>query len=176
MARRWGWLLALQLLLGAGCAAAVAAAPDGGSGACPDGLEAEEVLRKLNALRASARSCGTLALPAAATLRWDARLVASSQRYAQELARRDSLSHEGQQSRSLRERLSGAGYRMRLAGENLAAGPETLDEALAQWLSSPDHCDNLMAADFEDVGLACVAAGGRYERFWVLHLGRSAAH
>ena len=61
---------------------------------------------------------------------------------------------------------------MRLAGENLAAGPDSLDEALAQWLASPAHCDNLMAAEFEDMGLACVSGPGRYERYWVLHLGR----
>lgn len=135
---------------------------------------AEQVLQHLNALRASPRSCGGAPpLPAAGPLRWHERLADSSQRYAEELARRDLISHQGLQAATLRERLRQSGYRLRNAGENLAAGPGNLDEALAQWLLSPAHCDNLMAPEFEHAGLACVAAPGRYGHFWVLHLGRS---
>lgn len=156
----------MLLMVLAGAAAAAASA-------CPSPLEQQQqALARINMLRAQARACGGAALPAAAALRWDSRLAASAQAYAEELARRDTLSHEGQQARSLRERLRTAGYRMRLAGENLAAGPDTVEEALAQWLASPAHCDNLMAAEFEDMGLACVSGSGRFERFWVLHLGR----
>lgn len=142
---------------------------------CPADLDSAQALRQLNALRAMARSCGALALPAAAPLRWDARLAVSAQAFAEELAQRDALSHRGQRAGSLRERLRRAGYPMREGGENLAAGPETLEQALEQWLASPGHCDNLMLRDFRDMGLACVAAPGRHERFWVLQLGRSAA-
>jgi uncharacterized protein YkwD len=140
---------------------------------CPAKLGADEALRQINALRARAESCGAMALPAAGALRWNVRLAASAQAYAEELAQRDTLSHQGLRASTLRERLFQAGYRMRQSGENLAAGPETLEQALAQWMASPGHCDNLMFKDFQDMGLACVAAPGRYERFWVLHLGRS---
>ena len=71
---------------------------------------------------------------------------------------------------SLRTRLRAAGYAMKLSGENLAGGPETLDEALAQWLDSPAHCENLMLAEFQEFGLACVPGPGRFQRYWVLHL------
>ncbi|MGS0758285.1 CAP domain-containing protein, partial [Roseateles sp. GG27B] len=60
------------------------------------------------------------------------------------------------------------------AGENLAAGQEELDEALQVWLNSASHCDNLMQAEFRDVGLACAVGPGAYQRYWVMHLGRSA--
>jgi uncharacterized protein YkwD len=63
---------------------------------------------------------------------------------------------------------------MRVSGENLAGGPQTLDEALAQWLASPTHCENLMAAEFEDFGLACVASRGRLQRYWVLQMAAPA--
>ena len=134
---------------------------------------AEPALAALNSLRASARMCGATLFAAAAALRWDARLHASARSFAEELARRDTLSHQGQVLRSLRERLRTSGYVLRSAGENLAAGPTDLDEALQHWLLSREHCENLMLADFRDVGLACVSGPGRYERFWVLHLGRS---
>jgi uncharacterized protein YkwD len=137
---------------------------------CPGGEDVQAAVSRVSALRAQARACGAAAPP----LRWEPRLAVSARAYAEELARRDTLSHEGQQARSLRERLRAAGYRMRLGGENLAAGPSTLDEALSQWLLSPAHCENLMSADFEHMGLACAeAAGGVYGRYWVLHLGRA---
>lgn len=155
------------LLAGTG---SVLAAP---AGDCqPDQRAGTEAL---NALRAQARQCGGVLLPAAPALRWQANLGESAQRYAVELARRDRLDHTGSAGTSLRTRLREAGYVMRVAGENLAGGPETLDEALAQWLASPAHCENLMAADFQEFGLACVAGSGALQRYWVLHLAAPAA-
>jgi uncharacterized protein YkwD len=133
---------------------------------------AEQVLAALNALRAGARSCGAHPLPPAPLLRWDARLAHSARLYARELAQRETLSHDGLRSRSLRERLNQAGYAMRLGGENLAAGQTSLEEVLQQWQLSASHCEILMGAEFEQAGLACVSASqGRYRHYWVLHVG-----
>jgi len=160
----YGWCLAFW---------ALAATAQGEAPACPAGLTPEVVLQRLNALRAEPRHCGAAARAAALALRWDLRLAAAAEAYAGELAQRDAISHVGSQRRSLRERLSATGYLMSSAGENLAAGPESLDDALQHWLSSPAHCDNLMAPDLPDLGLACAAAPGHYQRFWVLLLARS---
>lgn len=140
---------------------------------CPADLEAS--LAKINALRLRPQLCGGRSVPAAAPLRWDARLAASAQRFAEELRRRDLLSHEGQDLPRLRDRLRAAGYPFRAGGENLAAGAETVDDALEQWRESAGHCENLMQPNFRDVGLACVIAApdAQYMSYWVLHLGRS---
>ncbi len=134
--------------------------------------EPAQVQARLDQLRAQGQRCGGRWLPAAGPLQWSDALQRSAQTYAQELARRDLISHQGERSAGLRERLHAAGYRLISAGENLAAGPLDLDEALDHWLASPGHCENLMAPQFQDLGLACVSAPGRYGRFWVLHLGR----
>ena len=154
-------LLSLSLGL-AGLAPAVA------QPGCPPA--GEVVLSALNALRAQPRACGERLWPAVAALRADAALAESARRYALVLAARDRVDHEGASGGSLRARLREVGYVMRVAGENLAGGPETLDEALAQWLASPAHCENLMLADFQDFGLACVNGPGRWQRYWVLQL------
>ena len=132
--------------------------------------DTEAATRALNALRARAQSCGERVWPAARALRWQPLLEESSRRYALELAARDRLDHISLSGGTLRTRLYEAGYAMRVSGENLAGGPESLDEALAQWLASPTHCENLMAADFEDFGLACVIGPGKLQRYWVLEL------
>ncbi|RTL32729.1 MAG: CAP domain-containing protein [Burkholderiales bacterium] len=135
----------------------------------------EAAAAALNAVRAQAQACGRRTWPAAPALRESPVLAVSAQRYAAELARRDRIEHIGAAGDSLRARLREAGYVMRVSGENLAGGPETLDEALAQWLASPAHCENLMLADFQEFGLACVTGPGRFQRYWVLHVAAPAA-
>ena len=141
------------------------------AGAQPDCQPAPEAVQaQLDAVRSSARACGERTWPAVATLRPNAVLAATARHYAQELAARERIDHVGAAGDSLRTRLRQGGYAMRLAGENLAGGPDGLDEALAQWLASPAHCENLMLADFQEYGLACVAGPGQWQRYWVLHL------
>eukprot|EP01137_Pigoraptor_chileana_P035030 Opistho-2@28461 len=70
--------------------------------------EAAQVLAQLNALRAAPRSCGSRVMAAVAPLGWEERLAGSARLYAQELAQRDTLTHQGQVLRSLRERLRAA--------------------------------------------------------------------
>ncbi len=132
------------------------------------------VLAALNALRAQPQVCGERAWPAVSALRPNPVLAQSARRYAQELAVRDRIDHVGAAGTSLRTRLRESGYLMRSAGENLAGGPETLEEAMAQWLASPAHCENLMAAEFQEFGLACVPGSGKFQRYWVLHLAAPA--
>lgn len=133
-------------------------------------VDAEQAQRALNALRARGQACGNRRWSAALPLRWHATLGESARRYAVELASLDRLDHVSASGATLRTRLHEAGYRMRASGENLSGGPETLEQALAQWLASPAHCDNLMAADFEEFGLACAVGPGRLQRYWVLQL------
>lgn len=158
----------LPLLLTA-CAAVAAADPVAD---CQP--QAEAALAAVNALRARPQRCGERLWPAAPALRASPLLADSARRYAHELAARDRIDHVGSAGTSLRTRLREAGYTLRLAGENLAGGPETLDEALAQWLASPTHCENLMLADFQEFGLACVMGPGQFKTYWVMHLATPA--
>lgn len=134
----------------------------------------ETALKAANAWRQAAHPCGGQPFEAAAPLRWSEPLQRSAERFALELAERGELSHQGRSSPTLRERARDAGYLLRAVGENLAAGPLGLEEVFALWTSSADHCANLMRPDFEDLGVACVNGAGRYERFWVMHLGAPA--
>ncbi len=137
--------------------------------------EAAAAMAALNTLRVQPRVCGDRSWPGAAPLHASPLLELSARRHGLELSARDHLEHVGPAGTLLRARLREVGYAMRLAGENLAGGPETLEEALAQWLASPAHCENLMAAEFQDFGLACVSGPGRFQRYWVLELAAPAA-
>ena len=144
--------------------------------AAQEGCQPQEaaVLAALNTLRARPQACGERVWPAVAALRASPLLEQSARRYAVELAARDRVEHISATGTTLRTRLREAGYLMKSAGENLAGGPETLDEALAQWLASPAHCENLMAPDFQEFGLACAVGSGKLQRYWVLHMAAPA--
>ncbi len=157
----------LLLLTGLACGGAATA-----DGSCPP--EADAARQVLNTLRSTAQTCGSRDMAAAPALQWQPRLAESAARYAQELAARDRIDHVSPRGATLRGRLHEVGYVMRSAGENLAGGPETLDEALAQWLASPPHCENLMAPEFVDFGLACTRGTGHLKQYWVLHLAAPA--
>jgi len=143
------------------------------SSACQKGLNVQEVLAQINALRTQPRQCGAVKMPPAQALRWDPRLAASALSYAGELSQRNELSHTSALGLTLRKRFHLQGYPLMRAGENLAGGQETLEEVMLAWISSAAHCDNIMEPMFVDVGMACVVGPGQYERYWVLHLGRA---
>lgn len=50
--------------------------------------------------------------------------------------------------------ISLAGYEYVYAGENLARSFNTADEVVTAWMNSPTHRDNIMKAEYADIGLA----------------------
>ncbi len=49
-----------------------------------------------------------------------------------------------------------AGYSYRYAGENLARDFENPSDAIAAWLASPSHKENLLSAKYNEIGIAVV--------------------
>ena len=139
---------------------------------CEGPLAARDVVERLNELRRTTDAPCAQAHAAVVALSWESRLAASAQEQAVDLAINERLSHVDARQRSFGLRLRSVGYSAAGAGENLAAGQNNLDDALAAWLASPAHCANLMQPQFSDVGVACVQRrGSRYERYWVAHFG-----
>lgn len=100
------------------------------------------------------------------------RLTLAAQGHACGLARRERLTHRGSLGGSLRLRLRRLGYNMALAGENLALGQTTPAEAVAGWMASPRHRDNMLMHGVEDFGLG-VAVAGDGRLVWVMVIARS---
>jgi uncharacterized protein YkwD len=112
----------------------------------------ERMLAAVNAARAAD---GMTAL----TL--DERLNAAACRQARDLAGNalhqvETLSHRGSDGSDLAGRLRDAGYRFRLAAENLAAGVADPAETVRLWLARDGHRRNILTADFRQAGIAHV--------------------
>lgn len=142
------------------------------AGSCAQAEPAAQVLAKLNAYRAAGARCGAAGRSGgAAALTWQPSLAAVAAAHSREMAARNHLSHRSADGRDLALRLDGAGYAWRDAAENVAVGQPRLAVVVAEWMSSPGHCANLMNPVLTEAGLACwrAADGSPY---WTLVLAR----
>ena len=84
------------------------------------------------------------------------------------MAEHNYFEHQDLTGQSPADRVRASGYRESLVGENIAYGPNSIEEAVQGWLDSPDHCENIMDPRFAQMGIA--SASGRSVRhglYWV---------
>jgi uncharacterized protein YkwD len=63
------------------------------------------------------------------------------------------------------------GYLFLAIGENLAAGQETPEQVVLDWMSSAEgHRENILAAQWQELGIG-IRTGGEYGVYWVLLFG-----
>lgn len=170
-------VLLTPLALLAGLTAAPAAGQQAGAAPthCGATLAADEVLRRVNTVRARGAVCGSAGPAAAAgALRWSAGLASVAAAQAESMAARRHMSHRDAQDRGLAARLTAQGYRFNSAVENVAVGYASIDTVVDAWLVSETHCVNLMKPAAVELGLACSDASHDGEaavaRYWDLVL------
>jgi uncharacterized protein YkwD len=134
---------------------------------------ADDTAPAVNALRAVAQACGGVPVPAVGDVAWNERLAAAAQAHSSDMARHGFFSHTGSDGLSVGDRVGAEGYVWTAVAENIAAGHATLQTALAGWMNSAGHCQNLMRSNVTDVGLACMRReGGGQTAYWTMVLAR----
>jgi hypothetical protein len=90
-------------------------------------------------------------------LRIDPGLMKIARAHATNMARLDMLGHdlEGQ---TFSQRLEQAKYQAAQAGENIAQGQRTPEEAVADWMRSPGHKANILQVDYTHAGMGLATA------------------
>lgn len=96
-------------------------------------------------------------------LKYDERLADIGRAHSTDMHDHGFFDHHSPTYGDLEKRIDRAGYRNRVARENLAEGP-TVDSAEDSLLKSPHHFDNIMAADITHVGIGIVHGGVRDPR------------
>jgi uncharacterized protein YkwD len=130
----------------------------------------ERVFELINHARSRTRRCGQERFAATVSLVPSSLLNRAAQEHALDMARNDYFEHTGMDGSEPKERLARLGYRSRLTGENIAYGPETAEEVVSGWLSSPGHCANIMDPRFREMGIAFAVAPVRGAIYWVQDL------
>ncbi|MDZ7704201.1 MAG: CAP domain-containing protein [Trueperaceae bacterium] len=125
------------------------------------------ILRAINTARSQARDCGSTRYPATHPLRWDEQLATAAEQHSQDMAQRDYFSHRSPEGEGPGERIRAAGYDLVAYSENISAGHDNHDDALASWLTSAGHCRNIMSATMRDVGVGYGnSASSTYRHYW----------
>lgn len=135
----------------------------------------QALLEEINRRRAEGATCGAERKPPAPPMRWSDLLFRAADLHVRDMApqRGGSISHTGSNGSSVGARVEAAGYRWSSVGENVAAGRPSASATLAQWMSSPGHCANIMNPGFVDVAVAGLhLPGTTYNHYWVMVLGR----
>lgn len=108
-------------------------------------------------------------------VRLDARLTQAAQAHSVDMLRSGRMSHTGSDGSDTGIRIGRAGYRWRSYRENVGAGYATVRDAMAGWIYSPSHRDNLLAEDVTQIGVGYAGAPGLMagnipRLFWTLVL------
>lgn len=110
-------------------------------------IRVEQLLAATNAKRA-----GTGLAP----LVLDQRLSRAAALKAQDMFAKDYWAHNSPDGKSPWEFVTTAGYRYRVAGENLAKNFSVSSAVIDAWMASSTHKDNIMREDYKDIGFAVV--------------------
>jgi uncharacterized protein YkwD len=121
---------------------------------------ASQALRLVNDYR---RSKGLLPLT------YDNSLARAAAALADDMAKKNHVSHIGPNGADLTKRLKTAGYSFGLAAENIGAGQSSLVELIDSWKNDPSWSRNLLVPDAKQMGLGYkYKPDTKYRTYWTL--------
>jgi uncharacterized protein YkwD len=127
-------------------------------------LDPEAALAAINAFRAKhGRSQVVL----------DERLTRAAAAQSQYQAARSRIGHDGPGGSKAKERAARAGYRAKIASENVASGQKSFGDVLRTWEGSSGHRTNLLRPEVVAIGVAMVKSKSG-PPYWTLVLATEA--
>ena len=137
-----------------------AQAPQKNSDEVMTGLDPDEALRLVNEYRSSK------GLPA---LSLESHATAAAAILAKDMATHDRMSHAGPNGADLQKRLTMAGYRYKVAAENVGVGQKSFAEIVEGWKKSMPHSRNMLLAEAKHMGVAYeYKPDTQYKTYWTL--------
>ena len=124
-------------------------------------LNPQAALAGVNAFRTKNR-LGTVAL--------DARLTRAAAMQSETQAKRDWIGHDGPDGSLPKDRAARAGYRAKIASENVASGQKSFTDVMRAWEASAGHRENLLRPGVTAIGVA-MAKSSSGSPYWTLVLG-----
>jgi len=92
-----------------------------------------------------------------AALRVNDRLTAAARAQSTDMAVRNYFSHTTPEGVEFGIRITNAGYRWSVAGENIAKGQRTPADVMTSWMNSAGHKANILNCGFKDLGVGVAA-------------------
>jgi uncharacterized protein YkwD len=130
--------------------------------------EISRALELVNQARARGARCGGDSYAPAPALTLSGTLGGVASGHALDMAQHNYFEHVDLSGHTPADRVRAVGYQEKLVGENIAYGPQTVEEVVRGWLDSPGHCANIMDPRFVEMGIAWAPGQlGRRGLYWV---------
>jgi uncharacterized protein YkwD len=130
--------------------------------------EISRALELVNQARARGARCGDQSFAPAPALSLSGTLGGVASGHAFDMAQHNYFEHVDLAGHTPADRVRAVGYQEKLVGENIAYGPQTVEEVVRGWLDSPGHCANIMDPRFTEMGIAWTPGQvGRRGLYWV---------
>ena len=100
----------------------------------------------------------------------DARLIKAAAMQSETQARRSWIGHDGPDGSRAKDRATRAGYRAKIASENVASGQKSFSDVMRSWEASAGHRENLLRPEVTAIGVA-MAKNSSGRPYWTLVLG-----
>ncbi|TWI95267.1 Cysteine-rich secretory protein family protein [Mucilaginibacter frigoritolerans] len=126
----------------------------------------KDMLAAVNALRSTGCTCGTTYMPPVPAVKWNSDLEAAAAAHAKDMFVNNYFNHIAPDGSSPIQRALQAGYTGMYIGENIGTGYNDVQQVMAAWTKSEDHCRAMMDSTYVDLGAA------RYNTIWVQEFGR----
>lgn len=103
-------------------------------------------------------------------LKMNPQLMEAARKHAENMAAQDKLDHILDE-KNPGDRAKAAGYKSEFVGENIAWNQKAPKAALKAWMESEVHRDNILSADYTEIG-AAVAKNKKGQPYWVQVFGK----
>jgi uncharacterized protein YkwD len=144
---------------------------DSGAPAGNASLE-DQILMIVNQYRAMGANCGGSMYGPTTPLVMNEQLRAAARAHSLDMGTRNYFDHNSPEGTTPWQRIAATGYTGFPQGENIAVGNETAAATMAQWMSSPGHCANIMNPQFRSIGVGYAnVPGSRYTHYWTQTFG-----
>ncbi len=123
----------------------------------------EDMLSKINKVRAQGCNCGWRYMEPVPPLVWSDELVKSAMNHAKDMDKNNFFGHFSSSGKDIGQRIDDINYKWKFVGENLGEGQTDFDAALQDWLKSKSHCRMLMNPNMKEMAVV------HYKKYWVQH-------
>ncbi len=126
------------------------------------------IVRIVNEQRLAGATCGGVSRPPVPPLTAVPALRCAARVHTLDMATQDYFDHTGRDGSAPWDRMESAGYAWGQAGENIAGGNADPASTMDQWMNSTGHCNNIMSADYTEIGVGNVESAS----LWTQVFGR----
>lgn len=100
-------------------------------------------------------------------LKWDDKLAEIARKHSCDMAENNYFDHTNLKGETPFNRMKKAGINYRTGGENIAAGGNTAEKTVEQWMNSEGHRNNIMNSAYNKVGVGlCINNNSAYGYYW----------